>query len=151
MSYMKLGNYRIREQGHKRCIFDKVNEIRRGLKTLFPEVDDDGWIQTLSHCRNHYRGKLYWGRRTSPNARKRELTAIERQVLDFLFKNNLNPCTTYRWFLATRIPDDIKTKLAEGKISHKKALLIASNRKSNADSSKALLMMEELRTLFRGI
>ena len=151
MSYMKLGNYQIRENGHKRSIFDKTNEIKSELKKLFPEVESDGWISIFSHVRNYYRGNLHYGRRNSKNKKPRELTPIERQVYDYMMKKELNPCTTYRWFLATRIPEDIKTKLAQGKISHKRALLIASNRKSNADSNRGLLMLEELRTIFRGL
>ena len=151
MCYMRLGNHQIRENGHKRSIFDKVNEIKQDLKTLFPEVEDDGWIAIFSHCRNFYRGNLHYGRRGSKTERPRELSEIEKQVYDYMLKHNLNPCTTYRWMLAVRIPQDIKTKLAQGRISHKKALHIAANRKRVKDSNQGLLMMEELKTIFRGL
>lgn len=76
MSYMRLGNHQIRENGHRRSIFDKVNEIRQDLKTLFPEVEDDRWIAIFSHCRNFHRGNLHYGRKGSKTERPRELSEI---------------------------------------------------------------------------
>jgi hypothetical protein len=151
MSYDRIGNTRVRDNGKKVCIFTKVRTIKEDLKALLPEVKDDGWIAIFSHCRNFYRGNLHYGRRGSKTERPRELTEVEKQVYDYLLKNNLNPCTTYRWMLAVRIPDDIKTKLAQGRISHKKALHIAANRKRVKNSNQGLLLMEELKAVFRGL
>jgi len=158
MGYMRLGNCRIREKdGHKKSIFDKVNEIKEDLRTLFPEIDDSRYINMLSRCRRKYRGVLYKGKigkvlKLPVEFRfKDELSASELILYDYLLKNKLNPCTTYRWFIATRIPDDIKEKLSLGQISTKKAMEISANRKRVRESNLGLLMMEELRTIVRGL
>ena len=36
MSYDRIGNTHIRENGKKRSIFDKVNEIKRDIKAILP-------------------------------------------------------------------------------------------------------------------
>ena len=69
MSYDRLGNCRIREKcvldgkivGRKRNIFDKVNEIKRHLKVVLPEIRDDELIGMLSRCRNYYEGVVKKG------------------------------------------------------------------------------------------
>jgi len=151
---MRLGNCRIRDKdGHKKNIFDRVNEIKRDLRRLFPEIDESEYIRMFSRCRRKYGGVLYKGR--VGNVRKLpvelrmrdELTANEKILYDYMLKNQLNPCTTYRWILATRIPDDIKDKLVKGLITVKKAMEISANRKRVKESNHGLLMMEELRTI----
>ena len=64
-----------------------------------------------------------------------------------MLKHNLNPSTTYRWFIACRIPSDIKDKLKQGKISFRKAFLIADNRKKSKMSNTGLLMIEEINNI----
>ena len=154
MSYMRLGNCRIRDKdGHKKNIFDRVNEIKIDLRRLFPEIDESEYIRMFSRCRRKYSGILYKGR--VGNVRKLpvelrmrdELTANEKILYDYMLKNQLNPCTTYRWILATRIPNDIKEKLVKGMITVKKAMEISANRKRVKESNQGLLMMEELRTI----
>ncbi|MBI4152105.1 hypothetical protein HY495_00205 [Candidatus Woesearchaeota archaeon] len=149
----QMMNRSIRENGHKRNIFDKVHEIREHIKKVLPEVDGSRLIQMLSHCRQYYEGKLHYGRRGIPEnqQKKRDLTEAERILFDLLLRLNLNPSTTYRWFLAARIPGDIKEKLAKGMISQKKALEIAANRKRVKESNTGLLMIEEIRTIMRSL
>ena len=72
MSYMKLGNTHIRENGHKVNIFKKVDEIKKDLKVVIPEIEGDKLLEIIGHCRAHYEGKFYYGRRTSLHKRKRE-------------------------------------------------------------------------------
>lgn len=158
MSYMRLGNCRIRDKdGHKKNIFDRVNEIKADLRKLFPEINESEYIRMFSRCRRKYRGVLYKGRIGKVNKlpvelrMRDELTANERILYDYLMKNKLNPCTTYRWFIATRIPNDIKDKLAKGQITVKKAMEISANRKRVRESNQGLLMMEELRNIVRGL
>ena len=103
----------------------------------------------LSHCRNYYEGKLFYGRRDSPKRKPRELTTNERMLYDYILKNGLNPSTTYRWFLATRLPDDIKEKLRKGQIGQNKAMQISANRRRVKHSNMGLLMMEEIRSAIR--
>ena len=146
-------NHQIREKGKKICIFDKVNRIKTDIKVLLPEIEGDRLISMMSHCRRYYEGKLHYGRRTNPEnlERIRDLTEAEKMLYDFLLKNNLNPSTTYRWFLACRVPADIKEKLEQGKLSYKKALQISANRKKVIESNTGLLMMEEINNVIRSL
>lgn len=139
-------NTKVRYKGKKINIFDRINTIKSDLKALLPEIEEDKFLSMLSHIRNFHYGKLYYGRRGS-NQKKRELTNNERIVYDYLLKNNLNPSTTYRWFVACRIPSDIKQKLQQGKISFRKAFVIADNRKKSKLSNTGLLMIEEINNI----
>ncbi len=146
-------NRKIRHNGKKRSIFDRVYEIKQHIKVILPEVEGDRIIRMLSHCRRYYEGKLHYGRRSVKTnlTRVKDLTEAERILYDLLLKLDLNPSTTYRWFLATRVPSDIKEKLEKGQISQKKALEISANRKRVKQSNIGLLMMEEIRTIMRGL
>jgi len=146
-------NRKIRENGVKRNIFDKVSEIKQHINMILPEIDGDKLINMMSHCRRYYEGKLHYGRRNVKENldKKRDLTESERILYDLLLKLNLNPSTTYRWFLATIVPADIKEKLAKGHISQKKALEISANRKRVKESNVGLLMIEEIRTIIGGL
>lgn len=64
-----------------------------------------------------------------------------------MLRNKLNPSTTYRWFLATRVPDDVKEKLAKGQIGYNLVLRIAWNRKKATQTNQGLLLIEELRAI----
>ncbi len=152
MSYDRIGNWRIRENGQKRGLFDKVNEIKRGIKTLLPELEGDKLIAMLSKIRTYITHK----KKGVPLGRHgwkgyRELTFNEKVLYEYLLKNGLNPSTTYRWFLATRIPEDVRDKLSKGKVSVKKAMQISANRRRVKNSNLGLLMMEEIRTIMRGL
>lgn len=146
-------NHQIRENGKKRSIFDKVNEVKQHIRAIIPELDGDRLIHMLSHCRNFHDGKLHYGRRGIPEniQRIRELTETEKILYALLLKLELNPSVVYRWFLATRVPADIKEKLAKGQISQKKALEISANRKRVKESNVGLLMMEEIRTIMSSL
>jgi hypothetical protein len=152
MSYDRIGNCRIRENGKKRSIFDKVNEIKSGIKTLLPELEGDRLIAMLSKIRTYVSHK----QKGVPVGRQgwqgyRDLTHNERIVYEYLLTKSLNPGTTYRWFLATRIPADVIDKLQQGKLSVKKAMQISANRRRVKNSNLGLLMIEELRTIVRGL
>jgi hypothetical protein len=146
-------NHQIRENGKKRSIFDKVNEVKQHIKATLPELDGDRLIQMMCHCRRYHEGKLHYGRRAVPEnlSKVRDLTQTERILFDLLLKLGLNPSTSYRWFLATRVPADIKEKLSKGQISQKKALEISANRKRVKQSNVGLLMMEEIRTIMSSL
>src|SRR3989344_5629118 len=149
MSYMKLGNTHIRENGHKVNVFKKVDEIKKDLKVVIPEIEGDKLLEIMGHCRSYYEGKFYYGRRTSPTRKKREMTQNERIVYDYLIRKGLKAPTIYRWFLATRLPDDVREKLAKGQVSYKAAMRITWNRKRAAETNQGLLLIEELRTIAR--
>lgn len=149
-------SYRVRYKGKKKPLFDRVAEIKEQLKQVLPEIDPIRFIHMLERCRRYYEGNLYYGRRTTNPEEKKsrkaiELTQNENIIYNFLLRNNLNPSTTYRWFLAVRVPEDIKDKLSKGQISYKKAMEISYNRKKVRESNIGLLMLEEMRTTIRGI
>jgi hypothetical protein len=148
---MRLGNYRIREHGTKKSLFQKVEEIKEQLKPIIGEIEGHKLITIMSHVRNHYYGKLYYGRRDSPNRKPRALTQIERLVYDYLLKNSLNPSTTYRWFIATRLPQDVINQLQKGELSQKKAMQISANRMRVKNSRKGLEILEEIRLIVGGL
>lgn len=104
-------NTKIREKGKKINIFDKVNRIKKDLKGLLPEVEEDKIIPMFSHIRNFFYGKLHYGRRNVPEniQRKRKLTKAETILLDYMMRNDLNPSTTYRWMIACVVAS-IKSK-----------------------------------------
>lgn len=118
-------------------------------KELLPEIEEDKFIPMMSHVKNFYYGRLFYGRANKPEnlKRKRELTTNEKIILDYLLKNELSPATTYRWFIACRMPSDIIEKLQKGKLSFRRAFLIADNRKKSKLSSTGLLMMEEINNI----
>jgi len=115
-------------------------------------VEGDRLISMLSKIRTYVAHK----KKGIPLGRKgwkgyRKLTNNESILYEFLLRNNLNPSTCYRWFIATRVPEDVKDMLCKGKLSIKKAMQISANRRRVKESNKGLLMMEELRTIMRGL
>ena len=146
-------NKNVRYKGKKISIWDRINRIKNDLKELLPEIEEDKFLSMASHVRNFYYGKLHYGRRNNPEnkKRKRELTEAEKILLDYYMKNNLNPSTTYRWFIACRLPSDVKDKLQKGQVSFKKAMLIADNRKKSKLSNTGLLMIEEINNVVRSL
>ncbi len=146
-------NRQIREAGKKRSIFDKVAEIKQRIKADLPELDGSGLITMMCHCRMYYEGRLHYGRRGKPEnvLKKRNLTEAEKIVYDILLQMKLNPSTCYRWFLATRLPSDVKEKLEKGQIGQKQAIIISNNRRRVKQSNIGLLMMEEIRIIVGGL
>jgi len=146
-------NTNIREKGKKVNIFDKVNRIKRDIKGLLPEIEEDRIIPMFAHIRNFFYGNLHYGRRENPEnkKKKRNLTEAERVLYDYMLKTNLNPSTTYRWMIACRVPADIKEKLANGQISFRKAMQISANRKRVRESNTGLLMIEEINNIVRSL
>jgi len=146
-------NTKIREKGKKINIFDKVNQIKKDIKSLLPEVEDDKILLMFSHVRNFFYGDLHYGRHgiRENKQRKRKLTKAETILLDYMMRNNLNPSTTYRWMIATRVPADIKEKLAKGQISFAKAMQISANRKKVRESNTGLMMIEEINNIVRSL
>jgi len=142
-------NKNVRYKGKKVPIFDRINRIKSDIKELLPEIEEERFLSMMSHVRNYFYGNLHYGRRGIPEniKRKRELTSNEKIILDYLLKSNLSPATTYRWFIACRMPSDIVEKLQKGKLSFRRAFLIADNRKKSKLSSTGLLMMEEINNI----
>ncbi len=156
---MRVGNWRIRRNGRKINLFDMVKEIRNDLKALVPELSMDGetvpndvLIPLLSKIRTYYRHKkkgVPLGRKGSKGYR--DLTHVERIIFDYMIRNKLNPCTTYRWFIASRVPADLMEELKEGKMSQKMAMKLAAARKRDKESAVGLYIMEEIRSFVKNM
>lgn len=146
-------NNNVRYKGKKILLWDRINRIKNDLKELLPEIEEDKFLSMASHIRNFYYGNIYYGRKNNikKKERKKELTSAEKIMLDYYIKNNLNPSTTYRWFVACRLSSDLKEKLAKGQISFKKAILIADNRRKSKMSNTGLLMIEEVNNIVRSL
>ena len=152
MSYDRIGNVNIREDGKKRNIFDKVNEIKRDIKLILPELESDKLIRMLSKIRTylaHKRKGVPLGRRGWKGYR--DLTSNERILYEYILKNGLNASTTYRWFIATRLPSDVKEKLSKGQYSFRKAMEISANRRRAEYNSKSVDILEEIKIAMRGL
>ena len=148
MSYDRIGNCNVRSNGRKVNIFDKVNSIKAELKEILPEVDGEKLVVLFSKVRTFYLHKkkgVPVGR--AYNGKFRKMTEIEELLYGYLLKNGLNPSTTYRWFIATRIPVDVKHKLATNQISYKTAMQISANRRRTKNSVQGLILMEEIRAI----
>ena len=113
------------------------------IGAIFPYLSGIGYVK------NFYYGRLFYGRANKPENKKnkRDLTANEKIILNYLLESKLSPATTYRWFIACRMPSDIIEKLQKGKLSFRRAFLIADNRKKSKLSSTGLLMMEEINNI----
>ncbi len=152
MSYDRLGNHRIRWGGKKINMFDKVHEIKSDLKEILPELEGEQLIHLFSKVRSFYVNKkkgVTVGRKVKGEFRP--MTEVEEILYGYLMNKGLNPSTTYRWFIATRLPNDIKTRLARGQVSYKTAMKISANRRRTKNSADGLIMMEEIRNIVQKI
>ena len=57
--------------------------------------------------------------------------------------------TTYRWFLVSKLPEDIKDKLKKGIISVSQARKVATNRLRQRESNEGLSMMVDIQEIVR--
>ncbi|KHO50620.1 MAG: hypothetical protein QT04_C0050G0029 [archaeon GW2011_AR11] len=135
-------------------VFDKANGIKNLIKEHLPEIKEDKLIYMMSHCRQYYEGKLYYGRRTSdPDERKKRkikaLTKIESELFQLLLKYKINPSTAYRWLLAVRIPEDIMDSVRRKGMNISKAMEIARNRKYVKDNKLGWQMISMIREIVR--
>jgi len=138
-----------REFNRRITALDKVNLIKRDFKTLLPEIEQDKYIVMLGHCAYFCENKKEYRAR---NGRKKiykikQLTEAEKIMLDYLLKNNLVPITTYRWFRASKVPEDIMTKLRNGQISVKESIRASTNRLKQKQSNTGLIVLEEINNI----
>ena len=96
MSYWKMKNVNIRENGKKRNLFDKVNELKQKIYMLMPEIDGEKLIIIMSHIRRDYEGNLFYGRHGKTN-KKVELTHTEHLIKELLLKEGMNPLSRFNF------------------------------------------------------
>lgn len=138
-----------REFNRRLSKMQKVIEIRRDLKTLLPEIEQDKYFSMFSHlCYYHSDRKQYYSRNSRRKIKQlKPLTEAEKILLDYLIKNNLNPKTTYKWFLVSKLPEDIQTRLRNGQVSVVEARRISTNRLKQRQSNTGVEMIEEIRSV----
>ena len=140
-----------KEFNRRMSMMDKTILIKRELKSLLPEIEEDKYLHMLSHlCNFHNNKKQYWTRDTRKKTTTlKSLTSAEIVFLDYLLKNNLSPKTTYRWFLVSKLPEDIKEKLKKGFVSVAQARKVATNRLRQRESNEGLGMIIEIQEVVR--
>lgn len=139
----------------KTNLLKRVEKVMNDLKRLFPnmELDEEKVTHILARCRRHYEKKLYYGRQGVPENRRRQrkLTPDEMLIYNYIkdmtFVENgrtvkVNPSTLYRNFLSARVPEDLKQKLIEGKISQQQAVKLAQTRKAREQFGKATVLLD---------
>lgn len=138
-----------KEMRRRLTMMDKVVEMKKELKTLLPEIEEDKYLVMLCHLTYYHRNKKQYYERKGKKIKT--LTEAERILLDYLIKNNLNPKTTYRWFLVSRLPEDLKDKLRKGVIPVAEARRVYTNRIKQRESSAGFGMMEEINNIVKSL
>ena len=143
----------MKEFTRRLSMMEKTIQIKQELKILLPEIEFDKIMFMLSHLSNYTLDKeQYYTRDTRKKIRKlKPLTEAEKLLLDYLLKNKLNPKTTYRWFLVSKLPEDIQERLRRGVISVSEARKVSTNRLLQRDSNTGLIMLEEITNIVRSL
>lgn len=135
-------------------MMDKVILIKRDLKILLPNVEQYKFLYMFSHLSGiHPNGKQYWSRNIRKKTKKpKNLTEEEKILLDYMLQNELNPKTTYKWFLVSKMPEDIQDRLRNNQIkSVTEARKIAMNRKRVRQSNTGLMMLDEIKNIIESL
>lgn len=133
-------------------MIDKTNEMKRELKSLFPEIEENKYYSMLCHlCTRHKNNRQYYSRSNGKVGRLKQLTKNEIILLDYLIKNEINPITAYKWFRVSRLPEDIKDKLRRGEISVYNARKTFVNRVKMRESREGFEMCEEILNVVRNL
>lgn len=135
------------------AMLDKVIQIKKDFKILFPEIEQDRYVPMLSHVAYFCANKKEYRAR---NGRKKiykikPLSEAEKIILDYLLRNDLVPITTYRWFRASKVPADVMERLRKGQVSVKEAIKVSTNRLKHKQSNAGLLMMEDINNVIRSL
>jgi len=76
------------------------------------------------------------------NRKKMMLVGNDRFLFDFLMKNSFNPFTVYKWLLLEKLPEDIKYRLKQNKLSQRKAVSEAFKRKQETIQTISISVQE---------
>lgn len=144
--------YKVKGKKRKVNIFSVVNGIKKDIKQQFPELEIETIMGMLSRIRKYHIQNLTHNKGKKPRGRRStKLTPLEMVFYDYLLKKGLNPSTTYLWFLACRVPEDVKNKVERGDLSCKEAIKIYNNRKRNKISNQGVMLIEEINEIIRGL
>mgnify|MGYP001569266840 FL=1 len=123
----------------KKKYLQKVEVLKGLFKTIFPGIDDDNLVILLGRC-SHYHCND-----------RNHLGEDEAILYDFLLKNNLNPCTVYKWFLVHNMPENIQELLQKGKLTQRQALKLSTNERRQKENTLGLELREECRKIVREV
>ncbi|HZX44084.1 MAG TPA: hypothetical protein VFF28_00215 [Candidatus Nanoarchaeia archaeon] len=121
-------------------LFEKIKVARNLIDESFPGLDGDSLMTMLCHiAHHHYHEKMM------------DLNEREMFLYDKLLKYGYNPSTVYKWFLLTKVPEDIKGRIKRQEISQKQAFRMSFNRKRVKEVNLGFQLMEEARAAIRGL
>ncbi len=123
----------------KESVFEKIDKYRKVLQPVVRGRTDREIKIMLSHCKYYRRGRL------------KTLTKEEMLLNDFLLKKDLNPKTLYELFVFADYPENLKTLLQENKISMREAQGRCVRQRRLLDSTTAVELMEEMKTIIGGL
>ncbi|MBI2564932.1 hypothetical protein HYV79_02985 [Candidatus Woesearchaeota archaeon] len=89
--------------------------------------------QVLKRCSDYHYGRI------------KNITKFELKVYEYIVSQKLSPQRVRNWYLSSRLPEDIKHDLIEGRISQKKAICLAKNKELGKELSLTWRMMELIR------
>lgn len=118
--------------------FVKIKKARELIESNFPDVVGDTLMTWLCHIGHYHYDK-----------KKRMLSERELVLYDLLLRNGYNPSTVYKWFLITKVPEDILGRIRRQEISQKQALRMACNRRHLKEVNLGLQLMEAARAVIR--
>ena len=114
---------------------EKFKIVRKLIVKEMPELEHKELRGMLSHIAHyHYKKHL-------------EVSEEEIQLYDLLLKNQLNPNTVYRWLLLSRINNDLKRSINQGKLTQKQALRLNTERNQKKAINLSLQIINEARSI----
>ncbi len=120
-------------------VFEKVSTFRKLVKTIFQELDDSALIEMLREVSTwHY-------------SRKGILSQDHLKLYELMMNNSYNPNTTYKWFLLTRSPFELREKLKLNLISQREAFAVKKQLNTLASTSQQELLTDIIKCVERYI
>lgn len=121
-------------------VFDKAQKVREFLKNAFQEHEDEQIMDMLCHVA-HFQY----------DDRKRALTEDEMVMYKLLVTNGYNPQACYKWLLATIIPEDLKKRVDNKRITYKQAMRMKANVRKRLEAEAGLKILMMTRELIRSL
>ncbi len=105
------------------------------LKQQF-DVEGEKLKRILRRCSDHCYGRVM------------HLNEVEQKIYSYLERMNLHPTTVYRWFLASRLPEEVKVSLGHP-LPQSKAIRLVKNYELKKELVMAQELMNEIRLLIQ--
>lgn len=128
---------RYNEKLQKKYLWN-ITVIKQYIITVL-DVDEKLLGTILRRCSDHHYG------------RTKKITGVEKKVYDYLVGLKVSLKSVYTWYLASRLPEDIKSDLISGKIDQKKAIRLGKNKEFGKALDATWRMMELIRKTVREV